>query len=190
MKIKPYPTQKELKTILNYDEGTGLFTWKSRPREMFNSQRYCNSWNTKYAEKNAGYINNVGLPMIALCKNTFKASRLAYIYVHGDIADGQVDHINRNILDNRISNLRHVSRVENLRNKNVYKCNSSGVAGVTMHKRINKYQVYIRVNKKDIHLGYYTDLRKAAEARYEAEKRYCFTKMNPNSSAYQYLQEG
>jgi len=184
-----YPTQERLNDLLDYNPHTGLFVWKERPLASFNSQRYCNSWNSKYAGKEAGYCNNVGIPMIPIGRPAYKASRLAYIYVYGEVGDGDVDHINRNIRDNRISNLRYVTHGENGINRNIFRNNKSGVTGVSFNKKAKKWQAYIKVNRKDCHLGYFHKLKNAAQARYDAEVKHGFTEFNPNSTAYQYLQE-
>lgn len=84
----------------------------------------------------------------------------------------EVDHINRNKLDNRKSNLRIVSRQENMYNKSEYKNNTSGVKGVKWNKNRQKWQVQINHNKKRIHLGLYSDLEEAKQVRLQAEEKY------------------
>ena len=84
----------------------------------------------------------------------------------------EVDHINRNRLDNRKSNLRIVSRQENMLNKSEYKNNTSNVKGVKWNKNLNKWQVQITYNKKRIHLGVYSDLEEAKQVRLQAEEKY------------------
>lgn len=84
----------------------------------------------------------------------------------------EVDHINRNRLDNRKSNLRVVTRQENMYNKSEYKNNTSGVRGVKWNKARQKWQVQINFDKKRIHLGMFTDLEEAKQARLKAEKEY------------------
>lgn len=85
--------------------------------------------------------------------------------------DGMVvDHINRNKLDNRKSNLREVTQKENCYNKSLDKRNKSGHKGVFV--RNGKYVAYIQHNKKFIHLGTYKNIEDAITARKEAEKIY------------------
>lgn len=84
----------------------------------------------------------------------------------------QVDHINHNTLDNRKNNLRICSCLENVRNKRIYKINSSGYKGVCWHKRIGKWYTQIEVNKKNIYIGQFDDKIKAALAYNKAAKQY------------------
>ena len=84
----------------------------------------------------------------------------------------EVDHINHNRLDNRKSNLRIVTRQENMYNKSEYKNNTSGVKGVKWNKDRQKWQVQINHNKKRIHLGLYSDLEEAKQVRLKAEEKY------------------
>lgn len=83
-----------------------------------------------------------------------------------------VDHINGNRLDNRKSNLRICKKEQNPINCKTYKNNTSGYKGITWLGRLNKWQVGICVNKKQIYLGVYSDLNEAIEVRKNAEKKY------------------
>lgn len=78
------------------------------------------------------------------------------------------DHINRNKLDNRKTNIRIVSHSGNNINKS-YK-NKFGINGI--YKNKNKYVARININKKQFYLGSYTTLEKAKEARIIAENNY------------------
>ena len=86
--------------------------------------------------------------------------------------DKLIDHINRNRLDNRKSNLRITTHQQNNMNKGLTKSNTSGYTGIYWHKARNKWQVSIKVNYKSIFLGYYTDLEEAIKVRKEAEEKY------------------
>ena len=87
----------------------------------------------------------------------------------------EIDHIDKCRKNNKIENLRLVSRDENLKNKGMYKCNKSGVTGVIFNKQNSKWAANIRVNGKLKHLGYYADFEDACKARYSAEKFYGFS---------------
>ena len=86
--------------------------------------------------------------------------------------DMMVDHINRNPLDNRKSNLRIVNNQQNSMNKGHQKRNTSGHKGVSWDKSRNKWYAYITVNYKLINLGRFSILEDAIEARKKAEIKY------------------
>ncbi len=86
-----------------------------------------------------------------------------------------VDHINRDKLDNYIDNLRWATSKENNQNKSKQSNNTSGISGVSWHKRYKKWHVRIVVNGKRKHGGYFDNKneaiakRKAMEAEYFGE---------------------
>ena len=98
------------------------------------------------------------------------------ILLHRDIMncfphDGKVvDHINGNTLDNRKCNLRICSVAENARNQKRKSTNTSGYKGVTWFKRYSRWRAQIMINGKGIHLGYYDDIKDAADAYNKASK--------------------
>jgi len=101
------------------------------------------------------------------------------IYLHRFIMDCpigmEVDHINRDGLDNRRANLRICTREENGRNRRIGKNNTSGYHGVSYartEKRKKRWLVSIRAGNRKIHVGrFYTSLE-AAYAYNKAAKKY------------------
>lgn len=88
------------------------------------------------------------------------------VYIHNLIMNIKhsyskgVDHINRIPLDNRKHNLRIVSYQDNLRNRGIFKNNTSGVVGICYESSRGKW----RVQKNEIFIGRYADWNKANEA--------------------------
>ena len=107
----------------------------------------------------------------------------------GYIPENQVDHIDRNRLNNKWSNLREVSNRCNLQNCNLSKNNTSGVNGVYWNKKLNKWRSLITVNKKHKHLGFFEDFDDAVRARYNEEVNNPEWTCSIDSSALKYLQE-
>ena len=83
-----------------------------------------------------------------------------------------VDHINRNPLDNRRSNLRLCIYSENACNSGIQKNNTSGVTGVYYDKIYDRWMAKIGHDGKLIHLGFFDKKKDAIKARKSAEKRY------------------
>lgn len=83
-----------------------------------------------------------------------------------------VDHRNRVRHDNRKSNLFICTHNENNKNTGKRNDNKSGVTGVRLDKSNNKWRAVITYNKKQIHLGYFTEFEQAVEARLSAEQKY------------------
>jgi hypothetical protein len=86
----------------------------------------------------------------------------------------QVDHIDRNSLNNLRDNLRPVTPKQNCENRRTHKNNTSGARGVCWHKRSQKWLARICHNGKQIHLGCF-DFRDDAEAAAIAARKQFFT---------------
>lgn len=76
----------------------------------------------------------------------------------------QVDHINRNKLDNRRVNLRLVTPIENSRNRPSVAGSSSRHRGVTWHRKAGRWQASAMVDGRSFHLGLFVDEDDAADA--------------------------
>jgi len=83
-----------------------------------------------------------------------------------------LDHIDGNGLNNCKSNLRFCTHAENSRNAGPNALNKSGIKGVCWHVRSKKYIATISLNRKLIHIGYFTDPIEAAKAYNEAAIKY------------------
>ena len=75
----------------------------------------------------------------------------------------EVDHINGDRQDNSVGNLRWASPSSNTRNRDVCRKSSSKYNGVYLTKE-GKWSVIIRVNRKNVYLGSFTEERLAASA--------------------------
>ncbi len=77
--------------------------------------------------------------------------------------DKVVDHINGNPLDNRKVNLRVCLPSDNAKNQRIKANNTSGYKGVSLNKRTNLYESYIKSNYKRYHLGNFKSAVEAAQ---------------------------
>ena len=91
--------------------------------------------------------------------------------IMGEPIGKDVDHINHNKLDNRISNLRICSRSENHHNSKIQKNNATGYKGVHYKTNAKKFVAQIKLNNKRIHIGYFRTAIEASVAYNETAKK-------------------
>lgn len=84
----------------------------------------------------------------------------------------EIDHINRNKLDNRKANLRVCSHSENTKNLSLKSNNSSGFPGVRWDVARKKWLARIKVDYREKHLGRFDNIEEAISARLFAESIY------------------
>ena len=154
-------TQGELKEVINYDPASGLIT------RVGITGSVC-----KIGEV-MGFIGSDGYRMIKVRGRTYRAHRLAFLYMEGSLPPDCVDHINHIRSDNRFCNLRHVTRSENARNKTLSVYNKTGTSGVRI-RRSGKFKATISKTTdgttKNILLGQFDRLEDAVAVRKNAEK--------------------
>ena len=150
-------TQEELKSLVHYDQDTGLFTWKVKRQGRNKS--------------NLGWVESKGYIEICIAQKRLKAHRWAWFYVHGELP-GQIDHINGIKDDNRLCNLRVVTTKQNHENRGAQKNNTSGFKGVT--KRGNKFIAQIMHNQKQHYLGIFDTAEQASNV-YKQKANELFT---------------
>ena len=131
-----------LRELLEYDPMTGIFKW-----------RIYRAWQSMPG-KVAGYATKRGYVHISVDQKSYKAHRLAWLYVHGIWPDtAHLDHINGNPADNRIANLRLATPSQNGMNSRRYQNNTSGFKGVTKGKRDKMWRAQIKKAGVLIQLG-------------------------------------
>ena len=162
MRIKSI--KKQINWQSNFDYVDGELFWKHARRGVSTS-------------KPAGSIYANGYVVITLYGDRYLAHRIVWEMFNGAIDDGmEIDHIDHDTTNNKLSNLRLVSKKVNSQNKSLYKSNQSGVSGVCWHKDAKKWNAYIKIEGKRKSLGYYPDINDAIKARKEAEIEFCFHK--------------
>jgi hypothetical protein len=165
-----------VREYMSYNPETGVLVWLPRDRSHFKSSKQNANWNGRYPGKQAGRVGHKGYRAVAVNDRLFKAHRIAWLHFYGEEPVGQIDHINGDPDDNRISNLRLVTNTENCRNTTIPKNNSTGRIGVSpyFYNGRRKYLARIRVDGKLKHLGYFETVEEAGLAREGAEKEYGF----------------
>lgn len=148
-------TAAALRSLVAYDPSTGRF------RRLVRT-------NWQAAE---GWRDRNGHVRMSVAGKAYAAHRLAWLFVHGVWPIGDIDHINGDRADNRIENLRDVSKAINQQNqRRAHKRNPHRLLGVTYHKARGKYQAQISVGAKHRYLGLF-DTAEEAHAVYLKAKR-------------------
>ena len=159
-------TAEELKKHLSYNPETGVFL------------RLTASGGKSKVGHPAGFLSDMGYLCIGINRKTYKAHRLAFLYVNGEWPIGDIDHINGIKNDNRITNLRDVShQVNGFNQRNAHSHSKSGILGVHWDQRTQKWRAQIKLHGKKKHLG----LFQTAE---EAHSMYLQTKRNHHSEGF------
>jgi hypothetical protein len=151
---------EEVRRLLTYDAEIGIWSWR------------IDRGGTARAGTRAGSRYTHGYRLIGIGGMLWLEHRLAWLYTYGHLPLGDVDHINGIKDDNRISNLREATRVQNTMNQGRRSNNTSGHTGVSWYKATQEWQVQIRANHNSIYLGRYVRLEDAVAARKAAENKY------------------
>ena len=169
MKIE---TADDVRSVLDYDPATGDMIWRERPVGHFKDASYQRRWNDRCAGKRAGCVSGtIAYSRINLSGNMYLVHRLVWLHVHGEWPSDQIDHIDGDRLNNRIGNLRAVTRTENARNSARSSANTSGTVGVSYDNRDKRWHAYICVgggSRKS--LGYFKTKAEACAARQAGER--------------------
>lgn len=163
-----------LRRLLRYEPETGKLFWLPRTPDLFEptpshgADRRCLAWNNRLAGKLAFTACNRGYFIGAIFNRRYQGHRVCWAIYYGRWPEGQIDHINGNPSDNRITNLRDVSNLENGRNQRMPKNNTSGFTGVLWDR--GRWVARIKVHGRARHLGRFVNRDDAIAARVAAER--------------------
>ncbi len=161
-----------LHEMMRYDPETGLFAWIERPVHHFkdcskSAQHLQAIWNAQYAGKEAFKSANLdGYKASTISGARLTGHRTAWAMHHGEWPNGEIDHINGNRSDNRICNLRCVTRRQNAKNLSV---KSGSERGVYWYAQTNRWVAKAYDKGRAVHLGYFANKADAQAARQKAE---------------------
>ena len=138
--------------LFDYDPLTGILRWRNPPRQ--------------HAQKKGAIAGKTvkGRRVLSIGNWQFYASHIAWLYVHNEWPKLEIDHCNRNPLDNSIANLRDVSVTVNCQNRGKQKTNTSGFKGVHKHPQQKGWWARITANAIKYDLGVYPTPELAAGA--------------------------
>lgn len=170
MNDKSLPSPELLNKLLRYDAEAGKLFWQKRSQDTMTSQDYCDRWNARWANKEAFSTIIDGYKVGKIFGRPFRAHRVIWALVNGSWPKNDIDHINGNRTDNRILNLRDVSKVENARNCAIRKNNTSGATGVSWSKNDKRWRAGICIDGKEFFIGNFLEKADAISARKKAER--------------------
>jgi hypothetical protein len=150
-------TPDRLRELLAYDRTTGVFRWREDRRQM-------------KAGDVAGSIASCGYRYIKIDGRSYRANRLAVLYVTGQWPVGTVDHRDLDKTNDRYGNLRVGSMSQNKANIAVRADNQLGVKGV--HRIGNRYRSQIQCDGQKRHLGTFASASEAHAAYVAAAEKH------------------
>lgn len=123
----------------------------------------------------AGNFDGKGYRQVQVNREPFFTHRVIYSIFYNKTLRKDLDHIDRDGLNNSPFNLRKTTDIQNKRNRNKQKNNKSGVTGVYFMWKIGMWGAQIKINYKVRWLGSYRYKKDAIRIRKKAELIYGFT---------------
>jgi hypothetical protein len=159
-------TFERVNELLRYEHETGKLYWSvSRGGVMAGSE--------------AGYDkadHRTTYRIIGIDGKRYWAHRIVWLLHYGEWPKGEIDHIDGGGLNNRICNLRDVTRTTNQRNRRMQRNNTSGINGVSWHKARGKwYARSVDTLGQQRYLGIFADLSDAENTVREFRAKHGFT---------------
>lgn len=142
-------TQARLKELITYDSDTGFMIWVK-------------DYGNRKEGTRAGSISRKGYMSLRIDKKLYFVHRLIWLFVHGTFPSEFIDHIDGNKSNNRLVNLRAVSRRENSQNLSQHRGGKK--PGCYYNRSRKKWEAQISINNKKIHLGMYLSEQEAHAA--------------------------
>jgi uncharacterized protein YqkB len=119
--------------------------------------RWKESKGNRQAWSRAGYTDANGYVRVSIQGKKYMEHRLIWFWHYG-VMPKELDHINQIKSDNRIENLREVTKQQNQWNTSVRSCSKSGIKNVHWNKKDQRWRVQLRVDGKPKYFGEYKDI--------------------------------
>lgn len=151
-------TAQRAHELFRYDAMSGKLFWRSvtNPRIKIGSEV---GYTTRLNGHKTKYV------LCQVDNRRYLVHRIVWLMIHWSWPKFEIDHRDRNGLNNRIVNLRDVSRSVNQLNSG--RCNG----GIHRHGVSSKWVARITINGKREYLGIFTSKKDAMKARKSAEVR-------------------
>lgn len=171
------PTYEQIRELFDYDPERGCLVRKVKRGQCFNVGDV------------AGSLFPSGYYYIEIDGKSYSTHRLIWLWHNGYWSENQIDHVDQDKLNNRIENLREVSKSCNLRNTGNSRANTSGVKGVQWNKNKGKWDAKITIDGKQRQIGTFSDFVAAVVARWKKEVDLGWDGCCATSPAYLYLKD-
>ena len=161
-----------IKDIFEYDPNTGVIYYKlDFPKHYFATYRAYKVFLSKFAGKPAGYLHkDTGYMRINIKKKAYVYSRVAWFLYYGVWPNNDLDHEDRNKLNNRITNLADVTHAANMLNR---ENNLSGHINISYNKsKPSPFIVRITSNYKVITNKAFDNIEEAIKHRDEVRDKW------------------
>ena len=175
--MKVQLTQDQVKQMFDYHED-GFLIWK-----VANSRRI------KTGDVAGSFCKSTGYFTVFINGVNYQLHRIIFLWHHGYLPENDTDHEDQNPINNKVENLREISRSCNSINSKLMSNNTSGVKGVSWVKSKSKWISRIHQNGKTELLGYFLEFTDAVKARYKKEVELNWNICLNLSSSCKYLQE-
>lgn len=167
----PVIEHQKLMELLDYDLSTGLFRWRKTLS------------NRAPAGSVAGKPGcSRGYATVVIHGRAYQAHKLAIYWYSGIYPYTDVDHIDGDPRNNRLTNLRVCGALGNAQNRHRHsKNNKLGVLGVALCKNTGRYRAQILVSGKKLHLGRFKTVAEASTAYLSAKAKYHIAQVAPDA---------
>ena len=152
---------KELiNNLFHYCSNTGILSWKVKR-------------GSAQVGSIAGCVRDNGYLDVRINKKLYRVHRIIWIMMYGYMPTKDIDHLNGERADNRLCNLREVSRGDNMHNlRGATKRNKTGLLGVSRHKFRKTWRARLCVDGNQIYLGVFETPNEAYIAYMNAKRKY------------------
>ena len=165
-------TQSRLQKLFDYNHETGELIRKTNISQ-------CKIGDIAGSMSKRGYLT------VRIDGKAYPVHRVIWALLYGeDSLPEQLDHINHHRDDNRLCNLRPVTKRDNAKNKILPSNNTSGVIGVHWNKQKKKWVGAIKINGRSVESRIFSKKEDAIAHRKALEKKYGFHKNHGEIGEY------
>lgn len=151
-------------TIVYIDSQYGMYEVVIDTEDLSKINKFKTTWNIQFRD---GKVESV---RTKTQKNKIRKLHLMHRVINDCPEELVVDHIDGNPLNNRKSNLRNVTSLENMTNLKVETDSITGYRGVYFEASISRYRVRFKKNGKNHSFGSYKTLKEAKEIADKARR--------------------